>query len=71
MTNIISMKQLEKRKESLARSLKCDRKMSWHRIIVSGPLRVRGNDEMCRRLTSLKMWLAGCSSEQGFGFAGN
>ncbi len=65
------MKQSGITKESLARTLELARKMSWHRLIVSGPLPVQGNNEMYCRFTSLKRWLARYSWGQDFGFVDN
>ena len=47
------------------------RKMCRHRLILSGPLPDKGNDERYSRLLSLNRWLAHYSSEQGFGFIDN
>ena len=40
-------------------------------MIVSGPLPVRGTDEIYSRLVSLNRWLVRLCSDQGLGFVDN
>uniref|UniRef100_A0A4W6EZL8 SGNH hydrolase-type esterase domain-containing protein n=1 Tax=Lates calcarifer TaxID=8187 RepID=A0A4W6EZL8_LATCA len=70
-TNNIRMKQSEVTKASLARTFEFARKMCRHRLVVSGLLPMRGNDEVYSRLTSLNRWLARHCSEQGYSFVDN
>uniref|UniRef100_A0A667ZVX6 SGNH hydrolase-type esterase domain-containing protein n=1 Tax=Myripristis murdjan TaxID=586833 RepID=A0A667ZVX6_9TELE len=55
-TNNARMKQSAITKASLVRTLELARKMCRHRLVVSGPLPVRGNDEMYSRLTWPSFW---------------
>lgn len=55
----------EKNKKSWAGIFKVPRKMSQHRLNVSGPLFMQGNDETYSGLTSMNRWLARHCREQG------
>ena len=70
-TNNARLRQSEITKASIVSLLDCARKMGWHRVIVSGPLPVRGNDEMYSRLSAMNRWLACYCREQGLGFVDN
>lgn len=70
-TNNVRMRQSEVTKDSLARTLELGNKMSRHRLIVSGPLPVRGSDEQYSRLVSMNRWLARHCSQKGYGFVDN
>ena len=70
-TNDARKRQTEVTKSNIARLCDFARKMCWHRLILSGPLPDKGNDERYSRLLSLNRWLARYSSEQGFGFIDN
>ena len=48
-TNDVRMKQSEITKRNFASACKSARKMCRHRVIVSGPLPVRGSDELYSR----------------------
>jgi hypothetical protein len=50
--NDIRMKQSEVTKHNIASVCKSARKMSRHRVIVSGPLTVSGSDELYSSLTT-------------------
>jgi len=52
------MRQSKVTKSNIVRLRDFARKMCWHRLILSGPLPVRGNDEQYSRLMSLNRWLA-------------
>ena len=54
-TNDVRMKQSEVTKRNIA--CKSARKMCRHRVIVSGPLPVRGSDELYSRVSHLNHWL--------------
>ncbi|XP_030253204.1 uncharacterized protein LOC115569317 [Sparus aurata] len=69
--NNIRQKQSEITKDSLARTFQAARKMCRHRLIVSGPLPQRGNDETYSRLTAMNRWLARHCREQGYRFVDN
>ena len=56
-TNDVSMKQSEVTKSNIASACKSARKMCHHRVIVSGPLPVRGSDELYSRVSQLNHWL--------------
>ena len=51
-TNDVRMKQSEVTKRNIASACKSARKMCWHRVIVSGPLPVRGSDALYSSLTT-------------------
>ena len=70
-TNDARTRQTEVTKSNIARLCDFARKMCRHRLILSGPLPDKGNDERYSRLLSLNRWLARYSSEQGFGFIDN
>jgi len=70
-TNDTRTRQTEVTKSNIARLCDVARKMCRHRLILSGPLPDKGNDERYSRLLSLNRWLARYSSEQGFGFIDN
>lgn len=70
-TNNVRLRQSEITKASMVRTLNYARKMCRHRLIVSGPLPVRGSDEMYSRLTAMNRWLARYCREQGLGFVDN
>lgn len=70
-TNNVRMRQSEVTKDSLARTLELGNTMSRHRLIVSGPLPVRGSDEQYSRLVSMNRWLARHCSQKGYGFVDN
>ena len=70
-TNDARMRQTEVTKSNIVRLCDFARKMCRHRLILSGPLPDKGNDERYSRLMSLNRWLARYSSEQGFGFIDN
>ncbi len=57
-SNNVRTKQSEITRESQARMFQFARKMSLQPLIVSGPLPMKGNDEMYSRLSSLSLWLA-------------
>ena len=66
-TNDFRMKQSEITKRNIASACKSARKMCRHRVIVSGPLPVRGSDELYSSLTtqSLNSMKAGfCPSQK-------
>ncbi|CDQ57146.1 unnamed protein product [Oncorhynchus mykiss] len=52
-TNDVRMKQSEVTKCNIASACKSARKMCRHRVIVSGPLLVRGSDELYSRVSQL------------------
>lgn len=56
-TNDVRMKQSEVTKRNIASACKSARKMCRHRLIVSGPLPVRGSDELYSRVSQLNRWL--------------
>ncbi|XP_071192547.1 uncharacterized protein [Salvelinus alpinus] len=56
-TNDVRMKQSEVTKCNIASACKSARKMCRHRVIVSGPLPVRGSDELYSRVSALNRWL--------------
>ncbi|CDQ88951.1 unnamed protein product [Oncorhynchus mykiss] len=56
-TNDVRMKQSEVTKRNIASACKSARKMCRHRVIVSGPLPVRGSDELYSRVSQLNRWL--------------
>lgn len=70
-TNDVRLRQSEVTKVNIARACDLARKMSRHRVIVSGPLPVRGTDEIYSRLVSLNRWLVRFCSDQGLGFVDN
>nr|XP_057902823.1 uncharacterized protein LOC131101565 [Doryrhamphus excisus] len=70
-SNDTMMRQSEITKRNIARTCNLARKMCRHRVVVSGPLPARGNDERFSRLFSLNRWLAGFCNEQGFQFVDN
>jgi hypothetical protein len=51
-TNDVRMKQSEVTKCNIASACKSARKMCRHRVIVSGPLPVRGSDELYSSLST-------------------
>ena len=56
-TNDVRMKQSEITKRNIASACISARKMCRHRVIVSGPLPVRGSDELYSRVSQLNRWL--------------
>uniref|UniRef100_A0A673YAG7 Uncharacterized protein n=1 Tax=Salmo trutta TaxID=8032 RepID=A0A673YAG7_SALTR len=56
-TNDVRMKQSEVTKHNIASACKSARKMCRHRVNVSGPLPVRGSDELYSRVSQLNRWL--------------
>ena len=55
-TNDVRMKQSEITKRNIASACKA-RKMCQHQVIDSGPLPVRGSDELYSRVSQLNRWL--------------
>ncbi|XP_076015000.1 uncharacterized protein LOC143007485 [Genypterus blacodes] len=70
-TNDTRMRQSEVTKSSLARVCDLARKVCQHRVIVSGPLPAKGNDERFSRLFSLNRWLANFCKEQNLVYVDN
>ncbi|XP_061918080.1 uncharacterized protein LOC133659339 [Entelurus aequoreus] len=70
-SNDTRMRQSEITKRNIARTCDLARKMSRHRVIVSGPLPARGNDERYSRLVSLNKWLASYCRQQELTFIDN
>lgn len=70
-TNDVRMRQSEVTKSNIARTCDLARKMCRHRLIISGPLPVRGNDERYSRLVSLNRWLSQLCADEGFSFVDN
>lgn len=56
-TNDVRMKQSEVTKRNIASACKSARKMCRHQLIVSGPLPVKGSDELYSRVSQLNRWL--------------
>ena len=56
-TNDVRMKQSEVTKRYIASACKSARNMCRHRVTVSGPLPVRGSDELYSRVSQLNRWL--------------
>ena len=56
-SNDVKMKQSEVTKCNIASACNLARKMCWHRLIVSGPLPIRGSDKLYSRLAQLNRWL--------------
>jgi hypothetical protein len=56
-TNHVRMKQSWVTKCNIASACKSARNMCRHRVIVSGPLPVRGSDEFYSRVSQLNRWL--------------
>ncbi|XP_067090225.1 uncharacterized protein [Osmerus mordax] len=67
-TNDVRLRQSEDTKVNIARACDLAQKMSRHRVIASGPLPVRGTDEIYSRHNH---WLARFCTEQGLGFVDN
>nr|XP_049574556.1 uncharacterized protein LOC125967461 [Syngnathus scovelli] len=70
-SNDVRMRQSEITKKNIARTCDLARKMSRHRVFVSGPLPGRGTDERFSRLVSLNRWMAGFCKKQGLYFIDN
>ena len=62
-TNDVRMKQSEVTKR-IASACKLARQMCQHRVIVSGPLPVKGSDELYSRVSQLSHWLKTFSAPQ-------
>ncbi|XP_076002768.1 uncharacterized protein LOC142995563 [Genypterus blacodes] len=68
---VIHVGTSEVTKSSLARVYDLARKVCQHRVIVSGPLPAKGNDERFSRLFSLNRWLANFCKEQNLVYVDN